>query len=958
MSAFTDAKAVRHPHSEGRKMSTRSGVKAKLRSRARQLTAAVAAIGICMGVGAASASALELEKVAMSYTQPESTSPLKQAGAYPDITTVFTVKPFSAGPPVLVNELIHRFEVDLPPGLLANAAKFPTCTLAQMKAGPNGNNAVCPVESQIGTLQIIGVFPLPAPLYNVDAPKGAPAMFAANVLGTVVGLFPTVRPGPNGYAITMDSGTISQGLVIREVITKFWGVPADSVHNPNRIEYQGGTMKRPTPSTAPRQPFTLSPTSCTDEGMTTTSRIDGWRSIGDFEPFSITKTIAGEDIQFDGCDQLKFGPSVEAKPTTTVADSPSGLDFKITTPQNEDPDGLAESHLKDVTMKLPAGMTVNPSSATGLGACSPGQVGLTTAVGDPLARFDAAATSCPDSSKLGTVRVDTALLANPMPGEIYLAEPKQNPFGSLLALYIVIDDPNSGIRLKLAGEAKPDPVTGQLEVAFPNNPQLPFEEFEVNLFTGPRAALKTPLSCGTHTTSSTMVPWASPHIPSAELTNSYEINNGPAGACVSSDATAPNNPTFAAGTVDPTAGTYTPFVLKLDRADGSQRINRIRATLPEGLLGKLAGIPYCPDAALAVATTKTGKAEQAAASCPAASELGSVDVGAGAGSTPFQAPGKAYLAGPYKGAPLSLAVIVPAVAGPFDLGTVVVRNALNINPATTAITAVSDEFPSILQGIPLDIRSIDLKLNRPSFTLNPTSCDRMAIGGAATSLLSQESVLNSPFQVGGCGALPFKPRLKLTLKGGTKRAKYQKLTAVLNARPGDANIGRAAVTLPRSVFLAQEHIRTICTRPQWAADACPEAAIYGKATAWSPLLGEPLSGNVYLRSSENTLPDLVADLRGQIRVELVGRIDSHKRGIRTTFETVPDAPVSRFVLEMQGGKKSLIVSSRHLCKSKQRADVRFDGQNGKAGDSKPVVTNSCKKKGAKKSKRAARHSRR
>jgi hypothetical protein len=817
-----------------------------------------------------------------------------------------------------------------------------------MKAGPNGNNPVCPVESQIGTLQIIGVFPLPAPLYNVDPPKGAPAMFAANVLGTVVGLFPTVRPGPNGYAITMDSGAISQGLVIREVITKFWGVPADPVHNPNRIEYQGGTLKRPTPSTAPRQPFTLSPTSCTDDGMTTTSRIDGWESIGEFESFSITKTVAGEDIQFDGCDQLKFAPSVEAKPTTTVADSPSGLDFKITIPQNEDPDGLAESHLKDVTMKLPAGMTVNPSSASGLGSCSPTEIGLVTAVGDPLARFDAAEAKCPDSSKLGTVRVDTALLTNPMPGEVYLAEPKQNPFGSLLALYIVIDDPQSGIRLKLAGEVKSDQKTGQLEVNFPNNPQLPFEEFNVNLFTGPRAALKTPLSCGTHTTTSMMVPWASPHIPSANLTNSYEIDKGPAGGCVSSDAAAPHSPTFAAGTVDPGAGAYSPFVLKLDRADGSQRINRIRATLPKGLLGKLAGIPYCSDAALAVAAGKAGKAEQAAASCPAVSEVGSVDVAAGAGSTPFHAPGKAYLAGPYKGAPVSLAVVIPAVAGPFDLGTVVVRNALNVNPATTEITAVSDEFPSILQGIPLDVRSIDLRLTRTGFTLNPTSCDRMAIGGMTTSLLDQETALTSPFQVGGCGALGFKPNLKLALKGGVQRAKYQKLTATLTARPGDANIGRAAVTLPRSVFLAQEHIQTICTRPQWAADACPQASIYGKATAWSPLLDEPLSGNVYLRSSDNTLPDLVADLRGQIRVELVGRIDSHKRGIRTTFETVPDAPVSKFVLEMHGGKKSLIVSSRNLCKPANRADVKFDGQNGKTSDSTPALSHSgCKKKSGK-----------
>jgi hypothetical protein len=942
---------------EGRKMSRESKTKKGLRARVGRVAAVAAAAALCLGIGATGAAAIELEKVEMAYTQPESTSPLKQAGSHPDILTVIAPKPLEAGPPPLVGELIHQFEADLPPGLLANAAKLPTCPLAMMKGGQSGNTPTCPVEAQIGTTGLTGVYPIPAPLYNIDPPKGAPALFASNILGTVVMVKPTVRVGPNGYGITMDSGEISQGLVITEVLIKFWGVPADPVHDFWRVEYPEGALTLNHPSPAPRQPMTLAPTSCTPEGATTTGRLDGWQSIGDFDVFPVTKDMNGEDIKFEGCEQLKFSSSVEAKPTTTVADSPSGLDFKITIPQNEDPDGLVESHLKDVTMKLPAGMTVNPSSANGLGACTAAQVGLTSAIGDSLARFDEVPASCPDSSKLGTVRVDTALLANPMPGEIYLAEPKQNPFGSLLALYIVIDDPQSGIRIKLAGEAKPDPGTGQLEVSFPNNPQLPFEEFNVNLFAGPRAALKTPVSCGTHTTTSTMVPWAAPHIPSTHPTNSYAIDRGPVGPCVNADAAAPNNPTFAAGTVDPAAGTYTPFVLKLDRADGSQRINRIRATLPKGLLGKLAGTPYCSDAALAAAAGKQGKAEQAAPSCPAASEVGSVDIGAGAGSNPFHAAGKAYLAGPYKGAPLSLAVVVPAVAGPFDLGTVVVRNALNVDPATTQITAVSDELPSILQGIPLDIRSIDLKLAKPSFTLNPTSCDPMAITGAATSLLGQEAALNSRFQVGGCGALAFKPRLALKLEGGTTRAKYPALTAELTARPGDANIGRASVAMPRTEMLAQEHIRTICTRVQWAADACPPESRYGKATAWSPLLDEPLNGHVYLRASSNELPDLVADLRGQIRVELAGRIDSVRGGIRTTFESVPDAPVSRFVLKMEGGKKGLLVNSRDVCKSTSRATVQFDGQNGKASDSRPALVHSgCAKQRKKQRKQQSKRS--
>jgi hypothetical protein len=608
-------------------------------------------------------------------------------------------------------------------------------------------------------------------------------------------------------------------------------------------------------------------------------------------------------------------------------------------------------------MKLPAGMSVNPSSAAGLGGCTPEQVGLSTAVGDPVARFGGEPAQCPDDSKLGTVTIKTALLANPMPGEIYLAQPYQNPFNSLLALYIVVDDPQSGIRIKLAGDVSTDPQTGQLTITFGENPQLPFEEFKVSMFTGARAALRTPVVCGTHTTTSTMTPWSSPYLAPVNPTNSYDIDRAPAGGnCVSAESQAPNSPSFDAGTSDPTAGAYTPFTLRIARADGSQPIKAIRATLPKGLLGKLAGIPYCSDADLGAAAAKSGRDEQASPSCPGASQVGSVEVGAGAGPTPFHAPGKVYLAGPYKGAPLSLAVITPAVAGPFDLGTVVIRNALNVDPESTQITAVSDPIPSILKGIPLDIRTIDLSIDRNQFTLNPTNCNPTQVDGQTTSVFDQNAGLHDSFQVGGCGALAFAPKLTLNLKGGTRRAKYPALRVALDTGASSANIARAQVALPHSEFLAQNHIRTICTRVQFAASACPEAAIYGRATAWSPLLDQPLSGPVYLRSSDHKLPDLVADLRGQINVALVGRIDSFKGGIRTTFESVPDAPVSKFVLRMQGGKKGLLTNSRDICRTVNRATVQFDGQNGKIADSKPALRSAnCKGKGKRAHKKAAKH---
>jgi hypothetical protein len=394
--------------------------------------------------------------------------------------------------------------------------------------------------------------------------------------------------------------------------------------------------------------------------------------------------------------------------------------------------------------------------------------------------------------------------------------------------------------------------------------------------------------------------------------------------------------------------------LKITRQDGSQRLKQIDTTLPKGLSGKLAGVPYCPEAQIAVAKSREapnqGAAEQQSPSCPAASELGAVTVGAGAGLTPFYAQGHAYLAGPYKGAPLSLVVITPAVAGPFDLGAVVVRTALYVDPETAQIHAVSDPLPQIIQGVPLDVRSIAINLARPSFSLNPTSCDPMQVSGSAISSLGQLASLSNPFQVGGCKALKFAPKLSLSLKGGTKRGQHPALKAVVTypKSSGYANIASAQVTLPHSEFIENSHFKTICTRVQFAVDSCPKGAIYGFAKAFTPLLDKPLSGPVYLRSSSHQLPDLVVDLNGQVEVVVAGRVDTGKNGgIRNTFEATPDAPVSKFVLEMQGAKKGLLVNSEDICRKDQKALAHFTAQNGKVFDAKPLVKNDCKGKAKK-----------
>ncbi len=946
-----------HASSEGRDMTSSKGqTNSRWRRTSARIALAFAALLLAVGIAAPAASAVEFANLGASLDDIDG-NPERQAGSHPDITVRFDVPQIDPDDvdsfPV---EAPHRFLIDLPPGLLVNPFAAERCPETALKGGNSGNAAACPVDSQIGIAYIgpRSANPLEAPIYNVVAPEGSPAMFAFNSLGVVVRLTPTLRPGQ--YAITIDSGSISQGIVIAGAKTVFWGVPSDEVHDPDRYgPLVPGFYWKPATTDYPRKAFTLTTTECSATPQSMTAKIDGWKTIGDWTTGTFNSDFDDEPFLFTGCDQVPFTPTIQARPTTNLADSPSGLDVTIKTPQNTDPDGLSEAHLKDVVLTLPPGMTVNPASANGLGTCSPAQVGLSSPVGQPKAVFDGNAVSCPPASKLGTVQINTPLIDHPLNGAIYLADQNNNPFNSLLALYISVEDPLSGTTIKLAGQPVPDSKTGQLTVSFKDNPQLPFEEMKVNMFTGPRAALKTPNGCGQFVANAALTPWSAPEGDVANRTDAFAIEKGAnGGACLASEAQAPNAPAFTAGTVDPTAGAYTPFTLKVSRADGTQRIDQIKTTLPKGLLGKLAGVSYCPDAALIAAEGKAGKAERDQASCPASSAIGNVTVGAGAGSDPYYATGKAYLAGPYKGAPLSMAIITPALAGPFDLGTVVVRTALQVDQATTQITAVSDPIPTILQGIPLEVRSIVVSMDRSQFVKNPSSCNPSQVLGGVTSVLGSETALASHFQVGGCERLAFKPKLDLRVKGGTKRAKYQQLTATLTARPGEANIGRASVTLPRSVFLAQEHIRTICTRPQWAADACPKAAIYGKATAWSPLLDQPLTGNVYLRSSDNKLPDLVADLRGQIRVALVGRIDSHNRGIRTTFETVPDAPVSKFVMNMQGGKKSLLVNSRDICKSKNRAVVKLDGQNGKTFDSQPVVRNGCGGKKAGGSKRAGK----
>ena len=624
------------------------------------------------------------------------------------------------------------------------------------------------------------------------------------------------------------------------------------------------------------------PSSCSGNPLLTDFSVDSWQDQGNFVDGSAPATdAAGDPFSITGCAALGagFNPTLKARPTTNVADSPTGLSVDLAVPQTNNLNQPATAHLRKTVVTLPPGLVVNPSGANGLDACSSAQIGLTTPVGqDSPIHFTAASPSCPPASKLGTVEVDTPLLDNPLPGAVYIAKPHDNPFDSLLALYVVVDDPATGVVVKLAGHVVPDPDTGQLVTTFDENPQVPFSHFKLEFFQGADAALRTPSTCGNYSTTSELTPWSAPDsgLP-ATPHDDYAIDTSPGGGdCPANEADQPNAPSFDAGTVSPVAGAFSPFVLNLSRDDGSQQFSTVTASPPPGLVAKLAGTPACSQSALDTAAANTGQEELATPSCPASSQVGTVDVAAGAGPDPYNAQGKVYMAGPYQGAPLSFAIITPATAGPFDLGTVVTRTAIHIDPSTAQITATSDPIPSILQGINLDVRSARVKLDKPSFTLNGTSCDPTQITGSLLSIQNQSASLSEPFQLGECSNLGFKPSLKLSLKGGTLRNGHPAFTSVLTYPQGAyANLRKAQVTLPPSMQLDQSHIQAPCTRPQFAAHQCPDASVIGSVTATSPLLDYDLTGPVYLRTGNNPLPDIVLALHGPpsqpIEIDQVGK---------------------------------------------------------------------------------------
>jgi hypothetical protein len=862
-------------------------------------------------------------------------SPKKQffetAAAHPNWGfTQFIVKHSTVGSLETPEGELKTIRVDLPVGLSVNPGATEICTQAQF------DSTTCPAESEVGRSEVwasvagVVVDPIAGvtsvPVYNVEPPAGQAARFGMKLAGNDVYL-----EGDLAWSSDYHEGFT---IAVPPVVPVPLG-PGAILKNRLVFEGQSGDGT-----------FITTPSTCLGEGFPgpaghvystylLASSISeeaepGYTFPQSAEPAFESPIPPGTSPK--ECETIPYDPAIAVDPGTAATDSPAAAGVDLDVPHIVGADTQDSSNTKTARVALPAGMGINPAAANGLKTCTDAEFGKGTR--GPVA--------CPPESKVGTVTIESPPLPEgSLEGDVFVGRQLSRvpTSGQEYRIFVDAESARYGISVRLVGNVSADPVSGRLTTTFAENPQVPFSSFELRFDGGPRAVLSSPPTCGPNATATALTPWSG----NADATPSdgFQLTAAPGGgACAKTLAERPFAPGFGEAPQSSRAGAFSPLTVHVSRPDGQQELKRVDITLPPGATGKLAGIPYCSEADLTAAAANSGLAEKASSSCPAKSLVGSAAIAAGTGSAPLQIGGKVFLSGPYEGAPLSLAVVTPATAGPFDLGTVVVRVALFVDPETAQIHAVSDPIPDVFGGTKLSLRSVDVAVDRPNFTLNPTSCEPAAttgvLGGGGANPADPAAFsafpVSVPFQTSDCGALPFRPKLTTRLFGGlkqTKRSQHPKFRAVLQARPGDANIRRAALTLPHSEFLDQAHIGTVCTRPQLAAQRCPARSVYGYARARTPLLDDELAGPVYLVSSDHELPDLLADLRGQVNVRLRGVISATKARIKTVFYPVPDVPVSKFTLTMKGGKKGLLVNSRDLCAGANFSFLNFRAQNGK-----------------------------
>ena len=896
--------------------------------------------------------------------EEEGGGPDTQAGSHPfQLTTSFTLNlrampvgstegsVLEAQPYAMTKDL--RFK--LPPGLVGNPTPLPQCsTHVFTEEARNPTAFKCPNNTVVGVAVVASEhlcctpkvpLELSEPLYSLEPAHGEPARFGFHVLEGIdipVILDTSVQTGGDYGVVVTVPNVISEVPFLSSQVT-FWGVPSDARHDTTR----GTCLQQPqeylftgTEESCPvnkGQPFLIMPTSCTGPPRTT-MEADDWSQPGVFIPSSeyIFQNSEGEPYSLDGCNRLSFAPTISVTPDGQQASTPTGLTVGVHVPQSAslNPEGLAESTVKDTTVVLPAGVGLNAAGADGLSSCTLGQVGLESP----------AEQSCPESSKVGTVEIRTPLLPDPLIGAAYLAQQNANPFGSLVALYLVAKDPISGVIIKVAGEVKPDAVTGQLVSTFKETPQLPFEDLSLHFFGGSRAPLGTPALCGSYATVASIAPWSGNE--PVQSSSEFRITSGPNGSPCSDPL--PFDPSLTTGSLNIQAGAFTPFTMTMSREDGNQNLDAIRLKMPPGLLGTLSSVKLC------------GEAEGNAGTCGSESLIGHTTVSVGLGGNPFTVTGgEVFITGPYKGAPYGLSIVNPAKAGPFDLGKVVVRAKIEVNPENAALTITSDTtgsyaIPQIIDGIPLEIKHVNVSIDRPDFTFNPTNCAPQEIGGGLTSSQGAVSTLHVPFQVTNCATLKFKPIFSVSTAGKTSRAKGASLNVKLTypkaAFGTQANIGKVKVDLPKQLPSRLTTLQKACPDTVFDANpaSCPPDSRIGTATATTPVLPVHLEGPAYFVSHGGAkFPELIVALSGEgVTVYLHGETFISPAGITSsTFRTIPDVPIGTFELKLPQGPDSALAANGNLCTSKLVMPTVFVGANGVSlKQSTPITTTGCPKK--------------
>jgi hypothetical protein len=857
----------------------------------------------------------------------ETTMSNSKAGAHPDLRTHF--KFGASGDP----EVAKSIAFDAPRGLFGNPRVLTQCTaldFAQQQCPPNAQvgYAVIHAAYEADPNKLLGL----TPIYTLEPGPDEAARFAiiVPILKIPVAIPVTVRSAGD-YGLRFTVSGITQEVPLSEADLTFWGFPADNDFSTGHVFQRfikgkpgnpAGCPEESDPGCAlnynianggffaeasvPNLPFTGNPSVC---GQSTATELD----VETYQRPGQQIHAEASYPEITDCDRQAFQPVAQAQLTTGEADAPSGMGLQFTVPQAQSK-AASPSSLRSSILTLPEGLTINPDAADGQTVCP-----------DSDAEFGVEAPShCPDSSKVGTVTLKSGSLAGDLNGSIYLGEPKP---GNQYRLFIIAE--GQGIRAKLVGKLLPDPTTGRVTATFEELPQLPLERFEMRIFASDRGVFATPTQCSVYPVQSDLFPW-NPTIADQRGQFYVGLTSGPNGkGCPAGQR--PFEPRLNAGTSNSRAGSFSSFTLDLNREDGDQYLKDLGFTMPPGLTGSLRGIGYCPESGIASASAKLGRAEQAMPSCPPQSEIGTTNVAAGPGSHPFHATGKMYMAGPFKGAPLSLVAITPALAGPYDYGTVVVRVAVSVNPLDAQVSAISDTVPSIIGGIPLRMRSISVNLTRPNFVLNPTNCSPMNVGSKGIGEESTTTEFSSYFQAVNCSTLPFQPKMSLKyLSGGRSRAKNPALEFALRTRPGDANIKTLSVTLSKAFSIDQRHLGNICSEAELAATKCQGRQPIGRAVTRTPLLDQPLSGPVYAVSGSGGLPRLAFILDGQ--VSLVPRAQSssvNDGALKTTVPVVPDAPIGDFRLTLLGGKQGYLVNTRSLCLKPVVSKVEYVAQSGR-----------------------------